>query len=142
MARLIFSTSDHWISRVVRFLSRSSVSHVAVATEDGRLFQSTLWDGVHETTLLAHLCCERRYGFVSVPIELSDEEVVRRAHLAIGKKYGWGWLVGRRHAGWYCTNLACYLVDLPVRVSPASLLRDQKSVRTDYDFRAVRARMK
>lgn len=112
---LIFSRGDDWISRLIRFFTRSRFSHVALVSPDGTtVIESTGLtrpDGVQQTPL--DVWQARHPGFeLRAAHHPNPESVWAIACSQMGKPYDnsyiWGWLLHRNWQApdrWACHEL-------------------------------------
>lgn len=112
--RLIFGRCHLPLSPIIRFLTWSQWSHVAIQLDDGRVFEA-IGSGVRCTTL--EDCISRMSNHTFVYLDKVDD--IKRIYAEcwiieqIGKKYDWGALFGflfkrnfQSPNKWFCSELA------------------------------------
>lgn len=116
--RLIFGRSHLPLSPLIRFLTWSQWSHVAVELDDGRVVEA-IGSGVRVTTLDA--CTKRMSKYVFVDLASPDDDTAEFAQAwlldQVGKKYDWGALFGflfkrnwQDDNKWFCSELSGFFV--------------------------------
>ncbi len=112
MLRLVYTRHHSLASVLIRLVTWSPWSHVAIATEDGTVIESrALSGGVVERPISQALSGASRIEWVSVPCP-DPEAAIAWARTQLGQRYDWSAAIGiglhrrwDRTGRWYCSEL-------------------------------------
>lgn len=118
--KLIFGRSHLPLSYIIRFLTWSQWSHVAVELDDGRVVEA-VWSGVRITTFAE--CTKHMSKYTLVELKKEDEETTSKAVAwlleQVGKNYDksalFGFLAKRDWQNplkWFCSELVAVFLKL------------------------------
>jgi hypothetical protein len=110
LPRILLFTGTGWISRAIRWQTRSAVNHAAIQLPNGEIIEAWEGAGVQRTTL------KSTRGIQAYTVEgmkpAQWQKAVEFAHAQVGKKYDyWAVLtfISRRKAPsndkWFCSEL-------------------------------------
>lgn len=114
--RLIYSNSSLPLSPLIRLVTWSDWSHVAIVLGD-RVIEATLsHGGVKETTLDVFQSRAKSWCIMEYDCYVAPENIFNAAKLEEGKKYDWTALIGiivhnrnwQEDDAWFCSELVAY----------------------------------
>ncbi len=112
-ARLLFSTSRHPFSAVIRAITWSRWSHVALVDGDS-VIEAAAPHGVQRTPLCAALARARDFAFVDIACR-DQAAAIAAAESQIGKPYDYTALAGlylhrdwQQDDAWFCSELVAW----------------------------------
>ncbi|WP_122300358.1 YiiX/YebB-like N1pC/P60 family cysteine hydrolase [Pseudomonas syringae] len=111
--QLLFSTSPHPVSRLLRYATWSSWSHVALVNGD-QVIEAVTSVGVRQVSLSSAICNASTYALVELPAK-NSQKVHQVARSQIGKRYDWSAIVGlglqrdwQEDDAWFCSELIAW----------------------------------
>lgn len=112
-ARLLFSTSRHPLSGIVRAGTRSRWSHVGLI-DGNSVIEATATHGVVRTRLFESLARASEFAFVELPCT-DPAAAIAMAAGEIGKPYDWSGVFGigfnrdwQEDDAWFCSELVAW----------------------------------
>ncbi len=114
--RIMFSTSTHPLSSVIRACTWSRWSHVCIVDGD-TVIEATATHGVTRTRLFEAVARAKEFAFVDFPC-LDAAAVIAQASGQIGKPYDYTAIVGlalhrdwQQDDAWFCSELIAWAFD-------------------------------
>lgn len=121
---LVFCSSDTWVSRIIRFFTRSEFSHVEfLDLETGLVYGSVPGEGVRISTIEKLSSESTKIKICNINKPYDRLQVIDRISSQVGKKYDWVAILGivirdpiQDPTRWICSELICWAFEPQLRL--------------------------
>lgn len=112
---IVFTTLNHWISRMICWFTRGKWSHVEIFLPDGRLLGAMPGKGVITRKFSSIAKSKYRVDRIRVKDENAAQTVYWAARQELGKPYDWAAIFGfvfrrnwQKPKKWFCSELVAW----------------------------------